>query len=80
MTLKCPCGKTIEYATTSGDCYNVGDAANTTGWAFLPVADGGALWLCKSCTARAVPLVEELYEILGTTYAHVPSLLKTLKD
>ena len=79
MTFKCPCGKTIEYATASG-CYNIGDAANTTGWTFLPADDGGALWLCKSCTARATPLAEELFKILGTTYAHVPSLLKTLKD
>jgi hypothetical protein len=75
MTFKCPCGKTTVYTDAVG-CYNVGQAMKATGWTWMPLPEGGALWLCISCANEASQLAKKLFAIVGTRDIYLPALLE----
>ncbi|KKM86212.1 hypothetical protein LCGC14_1281290 [marine sediment metagenome] len=73
MQFVCPCNVSIDYDTDFGSAYNIGGVEKTTGWTWVPVVDGGSLWLCPLCIKKAKELAKQLVEVMGTVDFHFPS-------
>ncbi len=71
MIVKCPCGAEADC----GDHSNLGERAKRSGFHPNVQHDGGVLWLCPTCWARAQKLAEELFAIVKTRCLYFPALL-----
>jgi hypothetical protein len=76
-TFHCNCGKSITVELSSNNSYNVGEAVDKTGWTYGSCEyTQRAVWLCPECAEKAKKLAKELYDLTGTPYYYVRSLLE----
>lgn len=74
-TVKCPCGRTLEYDNPHGGCVNIGHFVKTTGWYNLFKDDCSGMGLCLRCGESAIALGKQLREVLGTRHTSLSSIL-----
>ena len=74
-TLRCPCGKTIDYENTMCGAINLGDFSRATGWFSVYDPMKSSIWVCPACAAAALAHAKAIVEILGSEYANLSSIL-----
>lgn len=62
-TMKCPCGFDSSY-THDQDSYAVGEVSRKSGLHWVPLMDGGSVWLCNKCIAACNKAAMEISGIL----------------
>jgi hypothetical protein len=77
VTLRCPCGATVDYENTMRGAVNVGDVKRATGWSVIYDAMTASVWVCPTCAAAAVIHARALVGILHSEYVNLSSVLAT---
>lgn len=58
----------------------VGYISEKTGYAWLPSAGGGSVWLCKMCAERLLELAQGIVDLVGDLYSYPPTIVSMLKQ
>lgn len=77
VTLRCPCGATVDYENTCCGAINIGDFERATGWFSIYDSRPSSIWTCPTCAVAALVHAKALAKIFDSEFVNLASILST---